>query len=256
MDDRYVINSVVRAAQILESFSIQKPAYTNSELSQRLGLSKSTVTRLLTSLEKAGFVERDPKSKEYILTYRLYQIGNVYISQSDMHKQAMPVLALLADKCLETVHLAVLNDFQIFYLDKVEGQHPIGMTSRIGKIFPAYCTALGKALLAFLPNEQIEQYLRQTTFVRYTPNTICNADALREELKRTVERGYAVDEFENEPDVRCLAAPIRDKNGDVIAAISISGPSFRMVREKIEKNFIPALLKTARKISLRLGFVG
>ncbi len=256
MDDRYVINSVVRAAQILECFSTDTPSYTNNEIAKKLELNKSSVTRLLCSLEKAGFVERHPKTKEYSLTYRLYQIGNVYISQSTLHNQAMPILNKFAKRSKETVHLAVLNDFHVFYLDKVEGQYPISMLSRIGKIFPSYCTALGKAMLAHLPSDGIEDYIQNTEFIRYTPNTICDAEDFKEELKRTFERGYAVDEYENEPDVKCIAAPIRDKTGEAIAAISVSGPSFRMVREKIETEIIPDLLEAAAQISVRLGYVG
>ena len=256
MNDLYVINSVLRAAQILECFSTEKSSYTNAELAKRLDLNKSTITRLLCSLEKAGFVERHPKTREYSLTYRLYQIGNVYISQSTLHSQAMPLLNQLANKCKETVHLGVLTDFQVFYLDKVEGQHPISMMSRIGKIFPAYCTALGKAMLAHMPAFAVDRYIEQTRFKRYTPNTICDANDFRKELKRTVEKGYAVDEYEHEADVKCIAAPIRDMTGEVVAAISISGPSFRMVREKTENEIVPILIQTAKDISVRLGYVG
>ena len=256
MNDLYVINSVLRAAQILECFSTEKPSYTNAELAKRLDLNKSTITRLLCSLEKAGFVERNPKTKEFSLTYRLYQIGNVYISQSTLHNQAMPLLNQLANKCKETVHLGVLTEFQVFYLDKVEGQHPISMMSRIGMSFPAYCTALGKAMLAHMPRSTVDRYIKQTQFKRYTPNTICDPADFREELKRTVERGYSMDEYEHEADVKCIAAPIRDMTGEVVAAISVSGPSFRMVREKIETEIVSMLLQTARDISARLGYVG
>ena len=161
--DRYLINSVLRAAQILESFSANKFHYTNSELAIKLGLNKSTMTRLLYSLEKAGFLVRDPKTREYRLTHSLFCIGNVYINQIDLHKGAMPLLAQLSESCKETVHLAVLREFQVFYLDKVEGPQSISMTSAIGETNPAYCTGVGKVLLAYL-NEKKFSHCKPSFF--------------------------------------------------------------------------------------------
>ena len=254
-NDRYVINSVLRAAMILESFNFNKSTYTNSELSKKLGLSKSMVTRLLCSLEKAGFIERDSKTKEFRLTHRLFRIGNVYISQIDFHKEAMPLLLELSTLSKETVHLAILNQFRVFYLDKVDSFQSIRMASRSGNTAPSYCTGVGKVLLANLNEYQIENFFRSIELIRYTPNTICNPEELKLHLKRIRGQGFAIDDSEHEVDIKCVAAPIRDKNSEVIAAISIAGPSFRMVREKIEDEFISAVKKTVKDISKRLGYV-
>jgi IclR family KDG regulon transcriptional repressor len=255
-DNRYLINSVLRATQILESFSVEKPAYTNSEFAKKLGLNKSTITRLLYSLERAGFLVKDPKTKEYRLTHRLFRIGNVYISQIDLHKESMELLEQLSASCKETVHLGILNEFNVIYLNKIEGPQAIAMISRIGRTNPAYCTALGKAMLAFLPEERLENFFRTVELKRYTPNTICDPDALRCELRRIKEKRYAIDDREHEHDVKCVGAPIRDKDGNVIAAISIAGPAFRMIRSKIEEEFVPAVTTTAAQISSRLGYLG
>ena len=254
--DRYIINSVLRAAQVLESFSEEKGAYTNAELAIKLGLNKSTMTRLLYSLEKAGFLIRDPKTKEYALTHRLFRIGNVYINQVDLHQESTSLLHELALSCKETVHLAILHGFEVFYLHKVEGPQSIRMTSGVGITAPAYCTGVGKTLLAYFSQDDLDRFLEKVPLERYTPNTLCDSDALRLELARIRERGYALDDSEHEHDVKCVAAPIHDRYGDVVAAISMAAPGFRMVREKIENEFIPAVTQTAKEVSRRLGYTG
>ncbi len=253
--DRYLINSVLRAAQILESFSFDKPTYTNAELSKKLHLNKSTVTRLLSSLEKAGFLERESKTGEYRLTHRLFRIGSVYINQVSLHKEAMPLLSDLASSCRETVHLAILNEFEVFYLDKIESSMSIGMMSRAGNRSPAYCTGVGKAMLAHLDDEQIEAFLRSVELRRYTANTITDPSDLKLHLQKIREQEYAIDDSEHEDDVKCVAAPIRDRTGGVVAAISVSGPVFRMTSERIEGELISAVKETAYTISKRLGYM-
>ena len=254
-EDRYVINSVLRAAQILKAYSKEKALFTNSELARRFGLNRSTITRLLYSLEKAGFLVRDQRTREYALTHWLFRIGNVYISQTDLHKEAMPLLERLASSCKETVHLAILSGVKLLYLDKVEGPQSIRIASMVGDTNPAYCTGVGKVLLAYLEKKDLDAYLNSVHLKRYTPNTICDADDLKLHLSRVRERGYAIDDCEHQPDVRCVAAPVRDKDDCVIASISISGPEFRMVHEKIEEELIPSIKKTASRISQRLGYL-
>lgn len=254
--DRYLINSVLRAAQILESFSFEKSAYTNSELSKKLGFNKSAVTRLLYSLEEAGFVQRDGKTNEYRLTHRLFRIGSVYVNQIDLHAVAMPLLSELASSCRETVHLTVLNEFEVFYLDKVESSQSIGMMSRVGNKSPAYCTGVGKVMLAHLGDEDLAAFFRSIELTRHTPNTITDPAEMKLHLRRIREQGYAIDDSEHEAEVKCVAAPVRDRNGKVIAAISISGPVFRMTRERIDNELIAAVKETAGMISRRLGYLG
>jgi IclR family transcriptional regulator, KDG regulon repressor len=255
-EDRYIMNSVLRTAEILKSFTREKTAFTNSELSKKLGLNRSTITRLLYSLEKAGFLVRDDRTKAYALSYWLYRIGNVYISQIDLHKEAMPLLSQLSQSCKEAVHLAVLRDFQVFYLNKVEGPQPVRIASAIGDTNPAYCTGVGKVLLAYLNEKELDAYLQSVKLKRFTPNTICSPEDLKRHLKQIITKGYAIDDCEHETEVRCIAAPLRDITGQVIASISLSGPEFRMFWEKIREEFIPAVRETAAKISRRLGYSG
>ena len=254
--DRYLINSVLRATQILEAFSFEKPAYTNTELAREVGLSKSTVTRLLRSLEKPGFLQRDEKTGEYRLTHKLFRIGSIYISQISLHSEAMPLLSKLASACKETIHLAVLSEFEVFYLDKIESSQPIAMMSRVGDRAPAHCTGLGKVLLAYLDEDDLDRFFRSVRLKRYTANTITEPNELRCHLGRIRERGYAIDDAEHGAEVKCVAAPVRDKRGKVSAAISISGPVFRLTSEKIKNELISAIAETAKEISSRLGYLG
>jgi IclR family KDG regulon transcriptional repressor len=252
----YLINSVLRAAKILEAFTLEHPTYTNSQLSKKLDLNKSAVTRLLYSLEEAGFLRKEKKTGEYSLTSRLFRIGSVYINQISFRTEAKPLLTDLASLFKETVHLAVLNDFEIFYLDKVESSQSIGMMSRVGSKSPSYCTGVGKVMLAHLDEKELKTFFHTIELRRYTPNTITDPDELRLHLRRIRDQGYAIDDSEHEADVKCVAAPLHNEDGIVIAAISVSAPRFRMTRERTESEVIPAVKSTASRISNRLGYLG
>ena len=252
--NRYSINSVLRALKILTAFSFEKASYTNKELSEELGLNKSTITALLSSLEEGEFLEKDPITREYRLTHRLYQLGRVYISQIDLRKVAIPPLTELAVAHNETVHIGFLNKHTVFNIDTIESTQTIGI--RIIRDVPtdAHGSAMGKILLANLDQEELKEYFRTAELKRHTPNTITSKTELRSHLERIRKNGYAIDDAELSDEVRCVAAPIFDNTARAVAAISISGPVFRMTREKIEKEYIAAVKKTAFKISQRLGF--
>jgi len=251
--NRYSINSVLRALKILDSYSFHKSSYTNKELSNILGLNKSTVTTLLSSLVEGGFLEKDEKTREYRLTYRLYRLGRVYISQVDLHRVAIPLLTEIAVLCNETVHIGFLNKFTVVNIETIENKRPIGI--RITQDVPtdANGSALGKVLLAYLDEAGLKEYFDTVELVRHTRNTITAKDELRRHLTRIKENGYAIDDVELIEDVRCVGVPIFDNNAKVIAAISIQGLVYRMTREKMEKEYVPMLKDTAFKISQRLG---
>ena len=252
--NRYSINSVLRALKILDTFSVEKSSYTNNELSKKLNLNKSTVTALLSSLEEGGFLDKDPITREYRLTYRLYRLGHVYIDQLDLHKVAIPPLTELAVAYNETVHIGFLNNHTVFNIDTIESTQTIGI--RITRDVPtdAHGSAMGKTLLANLDQEELKEYFRTAELKRHTPNTITSETELRSHLLRVKENGYAIDDGELFEDVRCTAAPIFNSESKVVSAICISGPMFRMTREKIEHEYTSAVKNTAFKISQRLGF--
>lgn len=252
--NRYSINSVLRALKILDTFSVEKSSYTNNELSKKLNLNKSAVTALLSSLEEGGFLDKDPITREYRLTYSLYRLGRVYIDQLDLHKVAIPLLTELAVAYNENVHIGYLNKDTVFNIDTIESTQSIGI--RIIRDAPtdAHGSAMGKVLLANLNEEELKEYFSTTDLKRHTPNTITSKTELRSHLLRVKENGYAIDDAELFDEVRCVAAPIFSSESKVVSAICISGPMFRMTREKIEHEYTSAVKKTAFKISQRLGF--
>ncbi|MEW6665374.1 MAG: IclR family transcriptional regulator [Thermodesulfobacteriota bacterium] len=254
--DRYAINSVLRAAQILESFSLEKPSYSHSEISKKLGLNKTAVTRLLSSLEKAGLLERHTETGRYSLTVKLYQIGSVYINRTGLPEAARPVLSELAASCNESSHLTILHEFEVLYIDRVECAHPIRMMSHVGRKLPAYCTGTGKVFLAHLSEQDLKRFFRAVKLKPFTPRTLTSREALRRELARIRMQGYAVDRAENEVEVVSVAAPVRDRSGEVVAAVSAAGPVYRITEEAIRQRIAPAVMHAGAMISTRLGYSG
>lgn len=252
--DRYLINSVLRAARVLECFSRERPALTNAQLARELGLSKSTLTRLLYSLERAGFVDRSQRTGEYRLTAKLYRLGSIYIGNLNLLSEAKPVLRDLAQLTGETVHLGILDQDQVLYVDKIDGSHSIGMRSRLGTRAPAYCTAMGKVLLAGLEERELADYLGRAELTPRTANTITDPEELTRHLRLVRRLGYGLDEVEHEDGVKCVAGPVRDASGRMAGAISVSAPAFRLSLEK-EEVVIKAVAAAARELSQRLGYV-
>jgi IclR family transcriptional regulator, KDG regulon repressor len=255
-NDRYAMNSVLRAVQILQCFSLENPHFTHSEISKRLGLNKAAVTRLLYSLEKSGLIEKDVESGRFGLTIRLYQIGSVYTNLTGIPQAARPALVELTSACEESSHISILREFEIVYVDKVESARPIRMMSYVGRKLPAYCTGTGKAIIANLGEEFLKEFLQKVRLKRHTPNTITKAAEFRAELEKVRGLGYATDNAENEPEVMSVAAPVRDQSGKVVAAVSIAGPVYRMTENGRMERFVPSVLHAAERISRRLGYTG
>lgn len=251
--DQYLINSILRATKILKALSGGRTHFKMGELARELKLDRSTTYRILLSLEEAGFVTKDPRTSTYSLGLGAFEVGNAYLRQTDLIQAARPVMAELARRVQETVHLAVLSDTEIVYLDKVDSPRTLGVMSKIGQRSPLYCTALGKTLLAFQSEPEQQRILRRIRLMRMTPRTITSKPRLLEELKLVRTRGYAFDHREIEEDVECIAAPIRSHTGEVIAALSISGPR-RKIGTSEEGEFIRQVVEAAALISSKLGF--
>jgi DNA-binding IclR family transcriptional regulator len=251
--DQYLINSILRASRILKTFSTAKRQLKISELARQLGLDRSTTYRILLSLEEAGLVEKDASTGAYALGLGAFELGNAYLRQTDLIQVARPIMAELAQKVQETVHLAVLSDTEIVYLDKVDSPRTLGVMSKIGQRSPVYCTALGKALLAFRSEEELSRILRKVKLVRMTPRTITSKQKLLDELRQVRKRGYAFDCREIEDDVECIAAPIRNHEAEVIAALSISGPQ-RKIGTPQEGEFIRQVVEAGALISSKMGY--
>jgi IclR family acetate operon transcriptional repressor len=197
-------------------------------LSRTLKITRPTIYRILKTLAQHGFVTREDNGPFYRLSFKLLDLGHRVLEQTDLIEATRPILRKLGAECRETVHLAVPQEGRMVYLDKLEGSGPFCTNSRIGRAVPMHCTALGKAVLAFLPPQKAQAALIRRGMPRYTPRTIVGMSAMARELARIQSQGYAIDDVEFEEGVRCTGAPIFDHRGIPIAAISVSAPVSRM----------------------------
>jgi DNA-binding IclR family transcriptional regulator len=253
--DRYLINSIIRASNILKCLSKDKAHFKISEVARQLNLDRSATYRILLSLERCGLVEKDEKTGEYSLGLSTFEIGNTYLSRMDFIKISKPIMTELALKVQETVHLAVLSDTEIVYVDKVDSPRTLGVMSKIGQRAPVYCTALGKVLLAFQPESEQTRIIRKIRLIPFTPRTITSKEKLVDELNAIRKRGYSLDHREIEQEVECIGAPIRDHLGNVIAALSISGPQ-RKINTPMERQYISQVTEAAALVSSKMGYMG
>ncbi|NLK22274.1 MAG: IclR family transcriptional regulator [Epulopiscium sp.] len=248
-----IVQSVDRTLSILEVLSDYDDGLGVADISAKLDLHKSTVHRLLSTLIIKGYVEQNSENSRYKITLKLFELGSKRISNMDILEIARPYLKELMEKTNEVVHLVIRENTDIIYIDKVESKTTIRMHSRIGRRSPAYCTAVGKAILSGLDDKKIEKIWEESDIKQYTPFTIINLEDFKRELKSIREKGFAVDEEENELDVRCVGASIYDYTGETCAAVSISGPITRMTDEKI-KEFSRWLVHYTMEISKELGY--
>ena len=226
-----------------------------TEISKKLDLYPSTTHRILDTLKHWGYIEQDPHTQKYQLGLKALELGMAKLHQMDLAREATPYLKELVKQCNETVHLGVLEGGEVLYLAKEESSQTIRMISYVGKRAPLHCTALGKVLLAYLSAEERKKILGEKVLPRLTENTITDKMELEKELGKVREQGFALDREENEKDVRCVAAPIRNYQGEVIAALSISSPIFR-IDKNAQNNLKKALIEASEKISKRLGYNG
>ncbi len=249
----YQVQVLDRALAILQMLSAEGPDLSLSEISTKLGLHKSTVHRLIMVLERHKLVERNSDNGRYRLGLKLFELGTKAVSKLDLRGRARPVLERLVLETSETVHLCILDDTEVVYLDKVEPARSVRMASSVGRRNPAYCTAVGKAILAWLPEERVESIVRKHGLKAVTANTITSFLELKTELAAIRERGYAVDNEEIEEGVRCVGCVVRDFSGGPVAAISVSGPAFRVTQEKV-KGISRPVVAAANALSAELGF--
>jgi DNA-binding IclR family transcriptional regulator len=243
---------VDRVVDILEAFLRLGPQLGVSELSRALGLKKATTHRLLASLRRRDMVAQDPITRRYRLGVKLWELGSRATSELEWMERAKPYLQRLTDETGETAHLAVLNDGEVLYIDKVESQHSLRMPSQVGRRLPAHCTGVGKALIAHLPADDLAAIVARRGLPRFTDHTMTDLDALARDLTKVRRLGYSVDDQEIEEGLRCIGAPVRDHSGRVVAAVSVAGPVTRLPTAEVPR-IGEIVMAGARSISAALG---
>jgi DNA-binding IclR family transcriptional regulator len=248
------LSSVATAIRLLKAFSEDEVEIGISALARRLGLAKSTVHRLAVTLLSEGLLEQDRDSGKYQLGIALFRLGALVRRRMNVSNEARPYLYDLRAKINESVHLAILDGSEIMYVYNLEGTHAIRMRSDIGVRKPAYCTAEGQAILAFAPNDVVDRVIAAGLESR-TPKTITSPEKFVRELGATRQRGCAIEDEESEIGMVCIAAPIRDDSGGVVAAVGVAGPVTRLSKKSIAA-FMPHVIATADLVSTRLGYRG
>jgi DNA-binding IclR family transcriptional regulator len=251
---RYTVDAAAKALELLSVFSFREPRLSLADLASRTGIPRATAFRLLSTLEQSGFL--DKVHGAYQLGIKCFVLGNIVAGGLDLRETARPHLAALRETTRETTQIAILDHWQVVYLERMLSPMSVGyMRSRAGAILPAYCTGLGKTLLAFRPDAEVQAWAATQKFAALTPRTITSAKRLLKELAVIRERGYGLDEEEREKGVSCIAAPVFNHTGDVVAAISVAGPTERLPRDLVGSEMAAAVVAAARSISIDLGAV-
>lgn len=244
------VQSLSRALNLLEALAASKNAMGISDLSRRLQLPPSTVHRLLATLGRKGYVTQVFDGK-YHVGHKVVEIGRTFLENFQLTRIVRPHLELISQKTGETANLAVLEEDEAFYLDKVDSLRLLMVFSRIGHRAPLYCTAVGKTLLSGFSKERLDRYLKKNEFKALTANTITSPQALRRELEAVRARGYAYDWEECEVGARCVAVPLRGFMDRIMAALSVSGPAIRLDRRALE-SAAEYLLEAGTQVSAQL----
>ncbi len=222
-------------------------------VADEVGLDKATVTRLIGTLVEAGYVRQDPATRKYRLTGKLIRLAQGVEASLDLRRVARRHLLALRDRVGQTVNLGVLEDLSVYYVDKLESENSIRLVSAIGQTMPLHSTALGKAILAVLPQAEQDDITRRIKFVPQTVLTICDLPTFEAEIRTTHARGYAIDDRENEPLAACVAAAIIGADGRPVGAISVSAPHF-LVHDQLHE-LGAQVMATAAQVSWELGAV-
>lgn len=244
--------AAARVAQVLEFFAQAGRPLSVTELGQRLGTGKSTVSRLLRDLARYGLLEREDARGRFRLGLRLAQFARAALEGIDLRVVSAPHLRALCDETNESVHLATFRGEQVIYIDKVEAPTFVRTSTEVGDVAPPHCTASGKAILAWLPDAALARWLRGRRFASHTVRSMTTRATILRHLHEVRVQGYAVDDEEYVPDVRCVAAPILNHNGEVIASVGVSGLASRLREERMPP-VVAAVRKTAAAISGALG---
>ncbi len=249
--------SLARGLAILSTFHSDRPLIGVSELSRGLELSRSTVHRYVATLAKLGYLQQDPDSKRYRLGPKVLDLGFSALNSMDLLEVSAPHLRRLSDETQRTVNVAILDGTDVVYIERCRaarpGQQQIDLNLHVGARLPAYCTAMGKAILAFVSEERLEEVIERIEFVPRGPNTLTDSTAFRAELDKVRASGIAINDEELAYGLRSIAAPIYSQSGDVLAALNLAIHRTIVSMEELVERFAPAVIQTAADISLSMG---
>jgi DNA-binding IclR family transcriptional regulator len=253
----YAIQTVENALKLLEAFRDGEELGV-TELSRRLDLHKNNVFRLLATLQLNGYIEQRGDSDRYALGGGCLELGQAFLRSRDLLRRARPLLEELATRSSETSHLAVMRDFEVVHLDGSASEQLVATSLRIGDRLPLHCTALGKILLGCSADEVYEDFERahaaDSVLESRTPATIVDPQKLFDQARSASVRGYALDVGECAPGLACVAAPVFGDDGAVVAALSLSGPTFRMDEDRLVTELVPLVTAVAERLSQDLGY--
>ena len=255
-DSRYVNKSLKKAFSVINLFGRDnKDKWSITEIARALDVRPGSIYPTLHTLEKEKYLYRD-SNKKYQLGIKFLERGGTVLENLDIRSRARPVLEELRDELNETVHLGILKDREVVYVDKLEPRRGlIPMYSSIGKKVPVHAAALGKAILAYLPSEKWKEIIEEKGMPGYSSNTITSVEELSDELEAIKARGYAIDNAEHQEELRCIASPVFDHTNSVIAAVSLTLPSIKIDSDEIKK-LAPTLIDHSQKISRKIGWDG
>lgn len=234
MPEEMKVKSLYKALRVLECFTADRPELGITEISGQLGLYKSNVHNIVDTFVKAGYLEQNPDNEKYRLGLKILELGSVISSQFNFRTAILPYMQELADHTNETVYLGIPSEGEVIYLDSATPKNLLNPRAMMGVKAPLYCTGIGKAMLAFLPEEAVNAVIGKG-LVPYTENTITDGSRLLEELRMVRARGYSTDNMEHEYGIKCIGMPVFNKKKQVTAGISISGPSLRFEEAKIQE---------------------
>lgn len=232
MAEEIKVKSLFKALRIMDCFTVDSPELGITEISEQLGLYKSNVHNIVDTFVKAGYLEQNPENEKYRLGFKLLELGNVISSNMNIRRLTLPYMQEMSDYANETVYLGMPSDTDVIYLDSASPKNQISSRSMLGVKAPLYCTGIGKAMLAFLPAE-VAKAVCAKPLKKHTDQTITDTGALLDELEAIRQRGYSIDNMEHEYGIKCIGMPILNKKKQVVAGISVSGPSLRFEDDKM-----------------------
>ncbi len=251
-NSEYSVRAIERALQILDCFDARNPDRGLTEISQLVGLHKATTHRIVITLLNSGYLDKSPDGQKYRLGLRLASLGSIVTSQMNLRRDSLPLMRELSSRFGETCDLSIFDNGGILYIEVLRSNHALNIAAAIGQRLPPHCTASGKVFLAYMPPGERAKYL-EPPLASFTSKTITSPSKLNQQFNAILEKGFALDDEEMEVGIRAISAPIFNREGKVVGALSIPSPVSRMTDARVGE-FAEGLLETAAACSRRQGW--